>query len=138
MAGFGFVLTVACAHGTGQETSGAGIPAESQKPNQVVLYLDGAERQAETDEQRQEILRALEDLRSLDPTALRQRRYADYENRPGQWTLVQLLQRYFVPRGPSAIDEETLYRDAQAHRAREVVEQQIRALREGRQVLPTP
>ena len=80
-----------------------------------------------------------EDLRTLAPAALKQRRYADYGNKPGQWTLVQLLERYFVPSLEScSIDEETLYRDAQSPRAREVVGQQIRALREGRQAFPMP
>jgi hypothetical protein len=74
----------------------------------------------------------------LAPAALKQRSYGDYENKPGQWTLVQLLRKYFVPRELCSIDEETLYRDAQSPYAREVVEQQIRAIREGRQVLPMP
>jgi hypothetical protein len=128
-------LTVACAHGA----AGPTVSGTAQEMNQVVLYLNGAERQAETDEQRQEILRALEDLRTLTPQALTQRRYADYENKPGQWTLVQLLEKYFVPSlGSCSIDEETLYRDAQSPRAREVIEQQVRALREGRQIFPMP
>lgn len=136
LAGLSLVLTVACAHRSSEKTSAAAT--ESQKTNQVVLYLDGAERQAETDEQRQEILRALEDLRTLAPRALKQQRYADYENRPAQWTLVQLMQKYFVPRELRLIDEEMFYRDAQSPRARDVVGQQIRALREGRQVVPLP
>jgi hypothetical protein len=127
LTSIGLLLTVACAHGT----AGLGTSAQAKNSNQVVLYLDGAERQAETDEQRREILRALEDLRTLAPAALAQRRYADYEDKPEQWTLVQLLQKYFVPRELCSIDEATLYRDAQTPRAREVVEQQIRALREG-------
>src|SRR5664279_4003636 len=130
----GLVLTVACAHGT----AGPADPVAAQETNQVVLYLDGGERQVETDDEPQEILRALEDLRTLAPAALRQRRYTDHGNKPGQWTLVQLLKTYFVPRELCSIDEETLYRDAQSPRAREVVEQQIRALREGRQVFPMP
>jgi hypothetical protein len=134
LTSIGLVLAVACAHGTAE----SGTFVKTQNSNQVGLYLDGAERQAETDEQRLEILRALEDLRTLTPAALKQRRYADYENKPEQWTLVQLLQKYFVPRQLCSIDEETLYQDAQSPRAREVVEQQIRALREGRQVFPMP
>jgi hypothetical protein len=131
-ASLGLVLTMACAHGTATPAHSARAGA----PNQLVLYPDGAERQAETDEQRREILRALEDLRTMSPAALSQRRYADYEDKPEQWTLVQLLQKYFVPRELCSIDEETLHRDAQTPRAREVVEQQIRALREGRQCVP--
>lgn len=134
LTSFGLVLTVDCAHVTAEPVTSA----EAQNSNQVVLCLDGAERQAETDEQRLEILRALEDLRTLTPAALKQQRYADYESKPDQWTLVQLLQKYFVPRELRSIDEETLYWDAHSPRARKVVEQQIRALRERRQVFPMP
>jgi hypothetical protein len=111
---------------------------EPQKPNGVVLYLEGAERQCETDDQRQEILRALEDLRTLDAGTLTKRRYADYQNVPGRWTLAQLLQKYFVPCEPRSIEERTLYRDAQEPAAREVVAQQLRAIREGRPVVCKP
>jgi hypothetical protein len=127
VAGIGLVLIVACAQRAGRRT--ADSPFAEHEINQVVIYLDRAERQAETDAQRREMLHALDDLRSLDALALGQRRYADYENRPGQWTLVQLMQKYFVPRQPCSIDEETFYRHAQASEARKVVEQHIHALR---------
>lgn len=122
LAGVGLVLFLACSHTTGRGT------APAQETNQVVRFLDQADRQSETDEQRREILRALVDLRTLDAVALKRRRYADYGNKPGQWTLVQLIQKYFVPPQPCSIDEEAFYRHAQTPQARKVVEQQIRAL----------
>ena len=109
-----------------------------EKQNEVVLYLEGAERQAETEEQQRELLRALEDLQTLDAATLKGRRYADYQNVPGKWTLAELLQKYFVPRQLHRVHEESLYRDAQSPGAREVINQQIRALREGRQASPPP
>jgi hypothetical protein len=102
--------------------------------NEVELYLHGAERQAESAAQEQEILKALEDLRTLPPETLRGRRYADYAQKPDQWTLPQLLQKYFVPSKPGSIDEEAFYRDAQDPKARAVVEEHIKAIREQRQV----
>lgn len=137
LAGIAVLVAAACAHDVARGNRAPANSSARHELNQVVLCLDGAERQSETDEQRQEILRALEDLRALDPATLKRRRYADYDNTPGRWTLVELLRKYFVPRKPCSIDE-TLYVDAQSKRAREVVEQQMRALREGRQVFPTP
>jgi hypothetical protein len=135
VVGLAVLVVAGCARQVGK----AGVVVtEPQKPNEVVLYLDGAERQAETDEQRQEILRALEDMRTLDAATMKSRRYADEGNVPGKWTLAELLQKYFVPRAPHLIDEVALYRDTQSASAREVVEHQIRALREGRQVSPQP
>ena len=130
------ILLAACAPHPGPTTKGPAAASEKPTPNQIVGFLEGAERQAETDDQRGEILRALEDMRTLDAKALKQRRYADYEGRPEQWTVVVLLQKYFVPRQPTSLDDETAYRDAGTPAAREVIGQQIRALRDGRQVSP--
>ena len=102
-----------------------------QRANEVVLYLDGAELQVETDEQSREILRALEDLRTLDPTTLKGKRYADYQNVPGKWTLDTLLHKYFVPPQLHHIDEENLYHDAQLPEARAVIGHQMRVVRRG-------
>jgi hypothetical protein len=122
-----FVLTVGGCRSAEKTSSGT-------TDNEVILYLRGAERQAESPTQEQEILKALEDLRTLPPEQLRARRYADYAALPGQWTLAQLLQKYFVPVPPRTIDEEALYRDAQAASARATIEEHIRAIREQRQV----
>lgn len=105
--------------------------------NEVVLYLQGAERQAESAAQEQEILKALEDLRTLPPEKLRERRYSDYAQMPGKWTLGQLLQKYFVPPKPRSVDEDALYRDAQDPKARAVIEEHVKAIREQRQVFKT-
>jgi hypothetical protein len=110
----------------------------STTENEVVLYLHGAERQAESPAQEEEILKALEDLRTLPPAQLKERRYADYGGTPGQWTLAQLLQKYFVPVPLRTINEEALYRDAQDAAARATVDEHVRAIREQRQVIRTP
>jgi hypothetical protein len=109
-----------CAHGTAAPVASA----RAGNRNQVVLYLDGAERQAETDEQRREILRALEDLRDLgsggaQATTLRRlpRQTRTMDSSP----IVGEVFRAAVD--ACSIDEETLYRDAQSPRARGVVEQ---------------
>jgi|GEM_PF-1942078 hypothetical protein len=130
LIGLGILYTTACAS---RGAKGSQSVNEPQKPNEVVLLLAGAERQAENDEQEREILRALEDLRTLDPATLKTKRYADYQSVPGKWTLATLLQRYFVSPELHDIDEEAVYRDAQSPEARDVIGRQIRAIREGRQ-----
>jgi hypothetical protein len=120
-----------------QQTDETAKPS-SEAQNEVVSYLQGAERQAESPAQENEIVKALEDLRSLPPAQLKQRRYADYAMAPNQWTLGQLLQKYFVPTQPRGIDENALYRDAQDPKARAIIDEQINAIREQRQVFKTP
>jgi hypothetical protein len=129
----GLVVVMLAAACTASENAG---PATTE--NAVVLYLQNAERQAESPAQEQEIVKALEDLRTLPPDRLKEQRYADYASTPRQWTLTQLLQKYFVPDAPRAIDEAAFYRDAQAAAARALIEEHLKAIREHRQVFKTP
>jgi hypothetical protein len=115
-AAVALVWGLACSH--------AGTPAISRQ-NEVVRYLGQADRQAETQDQRNEIKRALEDMLKVPAAELRQRRYADYQMHPARWTLVELLRRYFVPPTPTDLDESRLYDDCQAPEAKDVVRRQL-------------
>jgi hypothetical protein len=88
--------------------------------NSVAAFLKNAERQAETDEQRKEIQRALRDMLEKPAVELR-------------LSITQLLQHYFVPNPPAALDEEHFFRDVRAPAARAAVQHQLdevsRALR---------
>lgn len=120
-----FGLLVACRQGAASPAT-VGTPP---RVNQVVAYLDGAELQMETEQQAREVLRALEDMRTLAPSALRARRYAGYGMEPAVWTLRELLTKYFLPRDiTTLLDETALYQDAQDPKARAVVSRHIRAI----------
>jgi hypothetical protein len=101
--------------------------------NSVAAFLKNAERQAETDEQRKEIQRALRDMLEKSAVELRQMRYRDYDGEPNRLSITQLLQHYFVPNPPAALDEEHFFRDVRAPAARAAVQHQLdevsRALR---------
>jgi hypothetical protein len=96
--------------------------------NTVAAYLDGAERQAETDEQRREIARALHDALELTPDELRERRYAGYGMNPDAWTAVELLSHHFVPTTPMTLEETSFYRDVGDPAARAAIQEQLDAL----------
>jgi hypothetical protein len=126
-------MLAACQHG-------AAAPSSTAPPrvNQVVAYLDGADFQVETEGQVQEVLKALEDMRTLPPSALRARRYAGSGMEPGIWTLKKVLLSYFLPRDiTTQLDEATLYEDAQDTRARAVVTARIQAIRADSSPRPT-
>ena len=74
-------------------------------PNTVVVYLEGADQQWETQEQGREIEKALNDMLTLSPDELRNRRYANYQMQPGAWTIIDILHKYFLPRGSADVDE---------------------------------
>lgn len=96
--------------------------------NCVAAYLSGAQQQLETEGQLKEIERALEDMLNKPPGQLRLVRYADYEGRPGQWTAVQLLHRYFVPTR-DLLEEDCFYREVSAPESRAAIKQQLELLR---------
>ena len=134
-AALGCALLSCCASTTPPPKSDAAA-ASAAATNEVVWYLKGAERQAETSDQRSEIRRALEDLASLPAAELRKKRYADASMQPGQWSLATLLQKYFVPADLHSIDEQRLCDHAQRPEARTVVRAQIQAIDENRQATP--
>ena len=93
--------------------------------NSVATFLANAERQAETDEQRSEIQRALHDMLDKSPGDLRQMRYADYTGQVNQWSIIQLLVHYFVPNPPAALDETKFYQDTRTPAARAAIKHQL-------------
>lgn len=121
------LLTVVALAGCNRQRGGS-APASSQDQNSVAAFLANAERQSETDEQRREIQRALRDMVNKSPTELRQMRYADYQGRPGAWSVTQLLQRYYAPDPPMTLDENRFYQDVAAPAARAVILRQLDAV----------
>ena len=116
---------------------GCGTKSESvkdAKTNIVVAYLAEAERQSETDDQRQEIEKALRDMLTLSPGELRKRRYADYQGNPQKWSVTTLLTRYFVPDSLFQIEEDRFYEDVSDSTAQEITRRQLEALLAGRQI----
>ena len=93
--------------------------------NSVAAFLTNAEKQAETDDQRTEIQRALHDMVDKPPAELRRMRYADYTGKVNQWSIIQLLVHYFVPNPPAALDETKFYQDVQAPAARAAIRRQL-------------
>jgi serine protease inhibitor len=101
-----------------------GLAFAHDSSNSVVQYLQGAELQAETDAQRMEIRRALQDMQHPERnqgTWLRLQRYADYQGKPGQWSAVRLLENYFVPSRPLSLDENTFYQDLRSAEAQIII-----------------
>ncbi|MBX3605486.1 MAG: hypothetical protein KF788_09445 [Piscinibacter sp.] len=86
----------------------AGASAAAQVENRLVALLQGAEIQAETDAQRAELRRALQDLRDKPPAELAAARYAGADGQPGQRSLEEILRAHLVPDRPVAIDLDAL------------------------------
>ena len=118
-------LLLACVQCACVRDSGSTATPSPNQENSVAAFLKSAERQAETNEQRKEIQRALRDMLNKPPAELRQVRYADYAGKADSWSITQLLQRFFVPVPPAALDEARFYQDVVAPAARAAVQHQL-------------
>lgn len=93
--------------------------------NSVAAFLKDAERQSETDRQRKDIQRALRDMLDKSPIELRQMRYPNYAGQANAWSITELLQHYFVPYPPAALDERRFFQDVRAPAARAAIQRQL-------------
>ena len=96
--------------------------AQDSSDQQLYTYLNGAELQVETDDQRQEIKKALQNMLNLSPEVLKKKRYKNYRIEENQWTLVELLQAYYFPSKPMALEHDiSLYRETSDPKVRQIV-----------------
>ena len=102
---------------------GSGLAEGKTRRNPVANYLRGAELQCETDEQRANIVTALNDALTLPRESLAARRYKNYQGQEGQWDLPTLISRHFVPDHAGAILGDHFYRDVKAREAQAVIRQ---------------
>ena len=107
-----------------------GIPtASGREQNQIIAFLGRAEFQAENDQQRREVVRALMDVLTKPTAELRANRYSNYEGQAEVWSLTELLQHYFVPNPPAALDEKTFYSNLRSSKVRSVIKKQLAIVR---------
>jgi hypothetical protein len=96
--------------------------AQESPEQPLYTYLKGAELQVETDDQRQEIKTALQDMLNLPPEELKKKRYKNYRMEENQWTLVELLQAYYFPNKPMALEHTTsLYKEISDPKVRKII-----------------
>jgi len=102
---------------------GSGLAEGKTRRNPVANYLRGAELQCETDEQRANIVTALNDALTLPGDSLAARRYKDYQGQEGQWDMPTLIYRHFVPDHLGAMLGKHFYRDVKAKETQEIIRQ---------------
>jgi hypothetical protein len=90
--------------------------------NTVEDYLDGAEEQVETDDQRAVIRQALVDMLHEPLESLREKRYPDYQLHPHKWPITEVLYRYFVSDPPIEFDDDEFFRDVKKPQAQKMIQ----------------
>ncbi|MCW5665737.1 MAG: hypothetical protein KIT35_18055 [Piscinibacter sp.] len=122
------LLLAACGDRAAAPPAPAASAASSQARAQadaLVALLRGAEIQAETDAQRAELRRALQDLRDRPLAELQGARYAGPDGTPGQRGLADLLRAHLVPAQPAAIELEALVAARAVPEARALLDETI-------------
>lgn len=109
------------------ETQQAMTPSATAA-NSVVDYFAEAEIQAETDEQRAELRRALADMLALTVAELQTRRYADYDGTKGVRSLPELLSAHLVPTRPQVIVPVRFFADMKVPDAQAAIRKKLREL----------
>ena len=95
----------------------------SRRPRDTVEdYLNGAEEQSETDDQKAVIRQAFADMRYEPVATLRKKRYPDYQMHLHKWPITEVLYSYFVPDpGYIGFDDDEFFRDVKKPEAQEVI-----------------
>ena len=65
--------------------------------NQTASYLENAEIQFETEQQKNTLLKVFKDIQTIPPDSLELSTYPDYKGQKSIWSIQQVLYRYIVP-----------------------------------------
>jgi hypothetical protein len=103
-------------------------PGSTRPRNAVEDYLNGAEEQSETDDQKAVIKQAFVDMLNEPIESLRKKRYPDYQMNPQKWPITEVLYRYIVPDPLISFDDDELFRDVKKPQAREMIQEWLNYL----------
>jgi hypothetical protein len=90
--------------------------------NTVEDFLNGAEKQSETDDQRAVIKQAFLDMLNEPIESLRKKRYPDYQLHAHKWPITKVLTSYFLPDSPAEFDNDEFFRDVKKPEAQEMIQ----------------
>jgi len=100
---------------------GAKVAGADHPRNIVADYLNGAEEQSESDDQREVIKQAFIDMLIVPVESLRKKRYPDYQMHPNRWPITELLNRYIVPGAPVWFKGDEFFRDVKKSEAQKLI-----------------
>lgn len=101
-----------------EDVKGSGM---TRPRNTVEDYLNGAEEQVETDDQRAVIKQAFFDMLNEPTESLRKKRYPDYQMQPHKWPITEVLTSYFLPDSSAGFDDDEFFRDVKKPEAQEMI-----------------
>ncbi len=93
----------------------------TMKENDTEKYLKNIELQYETEEQKQEIIKALNHVLSLDEKELQKQRYKDYQGKANSWDLSTLMYKYMVPNSSGSVIGANFYKDLKSDKAQKMI-----------------
>jgi hypothetical protein len=97
-------------------------PGSTRPRNTVEDYLNGAEEQSETDDQRAAIRQAFVDMLNEPIGSLRKKRYPDYQLHHHKWPITEVLTSYFLPDSSAGFENDEFFRDVKKPEAQEMIQ----------------
>jgi len=92
-------------------------------------YLDNVEIQYETEEQKKNIKKALNDILTLNTEELKKQRYDDYRGNKNQWDIITLIMRYFVPDEKNKTLGNNFYKEIKKNNVKAKIKKILRSLK---------
>lgn len=96
--------------------------------NTIVAILQDVEINYETPVQLKQICTALNDMATLSASDIQKRRYADFNGKQGEWTLLQVMYAYFLP--TQKVNLQNFYEDIEQPLSREIVRETLKDMQE--------
>lgn len=93
----------------------------------LAQYLENAELQCETEEQKENIHQAFRDMLTLSPEELKGKLYKNYQGIP-EWQAHVVLEKHFVPDSQMFLDKDTFYEDLKDPRAQKNIQQWLKKM----------
>jgi hypothetical protein len=86
-------------------------PLQAKEMPETYNFFYNVEVQYETDFQRKEIIKAINDMLTLDTVSLKTKKYSNFNQEAEFWTIEVLIYRYFVPDAQNKTLGDNFYSD---------------------------
>ena len=104
------------------------LPSCKDSDNQVLNYFSNAELQYEGENQRENLITAMNDVLNLTEEQLKLKKYRDYSGDVNQWDLQTLIHKHFVPDKEDKTLGKNFYHDIKAKEVQEKIRQILKQI----------
>jgi hypothetical protein len=97
------------------------FPLQAKEMSQTYNFFYNVEVQCETGFQRNEIIKAINDMLTLDTISLKNKKYSNYNQEGEFWTIIELIHKYFVPDAQNKTLGDNFYQEIKKTNVRNIL-----------------